>query len=355
MSELKWRAPNGEEIRVESSPWMEVDDNGAWLFYRLPRHVQPKIHPDTWVRSRMSAGISLMFRTESPKVGFRLYLNGDARNPGDPLLELVGSDGSYRTAEWPQISQPDGIEHESVFELSGDPEVVYRLYLPIYSTGDLLAVGTAPGARMWAADHPSGRIYCAHGSSITHGACASRPTRTYPERIGRGLGLRTINMGYGGNALAQIEIARVLADLEWDVLSLELGINTYGHGIEPADIFAESHHHFIQVIRHGRPEAPIVVLTPIAYPRVEAAGNEPNASGSRLEDYREAIRWSISQHRKAGDERIWLVEGPSLLGVDEAHLFDDGLHPSDEGFEQMADRLLPYIKAALRGAGSQAP
>ncbi len=347
MPNLKWKAPCEEEIRVESSPWMEIDGEGTWLFHRLPQYVQAKIHADTWSRSRMSAGISLMFRTDSSTVGLRLCLNGSARIPGDPLLEVVGSDGSYQAVEWPEVAQPEGVEYDSVFETSGGPEVVCRVYLPIYSGGDLVSVGTLPGARMWAADPPSGKVYCAHGSSITHGACASVPTRTYSEVIGRSLGLRTINMGYGGNGLAQIEVARVLAELDWDVLSLELGINTYGRGMEPADMFAESHYYFIHTIRYKRPESPIVVLTPIAYPKVEAAENDPNASGSRLEDYREAVRWSVSQHQKSGDKHIWLVEGTSLLGVDEDHLFYDGLHPSDDGFKQMGGRLLPYIEKAL--------
>ena len=53
-----------------------------------------------------------------------------------------------------------------------------------------------------------------YGTSITQGACASRPGMCHTAILGRRLDRPVINLGFSGNGRMEIEVARLLAELD---------------------------------------------------------------------------------------------------------------------------------------------
>ncbi|KAL3904510.1 MAG: hypothetical protein SGPRY_011259, partial [Prymnesium sp.] len=157
--------------------------------------------------------------------------------------------------------------------------------------------------------------YVAYGDSITHGFCADTP---YPEHIARENGWSALNLGIGGISITPHH-GGALADLKPDLISTLIGTNNWPWDCDVSAKMAQ----FLDNIRHRLQHVPIVVVTPIT------RGEEGELNAKRcatLEDTREQIRRVVARRQRAGDNRIFLVEGRPLLPMYHLH---DRLHPGD--------------------------
>jgi lysophospholipase L1-like esterase len=99
---------------------------------------------------------------------------------------------------------------------------------------------------------------------------------------------------------------------------------------------------FIDVIRQGHPDVPIVVMTPVLRPDAERT---PNRFGTDLRDIRASITAVVTERiDEYEDDRMWLVDGLPLLRSE--HL-PDGIHPGDEGHEILAAAFGDAVVEAL--------
>ena len=98
-----------------------------------------------------------------------------------------------------------------------------ELWLPHNETTELIALRA--NAPLEVAP-PNGRpVWLHHGSSISHGSNATRPTATWPAVAARRGGVELVNLGFGGSALLDPFTARTLQDTPADVISIKIGIN----------------------------------------------------------------------------------------------------------------------------------
>jgi hypothetical protein len=68
--------------------------------------------------------------------------------------------------------------------------------------------------------------YLAYGTSITQAGYATGPHLTYVEQVGIRLGVDVINLGVGGSALCEPELAEYMAARrDWDFATLALSVN----------------------------------------------------------------------------------------------------------------------------------
>jgi lysophospholipase L1-like esterase len=102
---------------------------------------------------------------------------------------------------------------------------------------------------------------------------------------------------------------------------------------------------FLDIVRQGHPETPIVAVSPITRPDAEST---PNRLGATLTDLRAVFESVVGDRIAAGDVRLSLVEG---LPIVDPSLLDDGIHPGDTGHQAMADVIGPAVATAL-GASS---
>jgi hypothetical protein len=106
-------------------------------------------------------------------------------------------------------------------------------------------------------------------------------------------------------------------------------------------MFREQTRAFLQVLRLGHPDTPIVVTSPILRPDAEET---PNVLGATLVDLRLTMEHLTRELIDAGDARLTLVEGGDLVTADD---LPDGIHPGDHGHQILADVFGTAVAAAL--------
>ncbi len=75
-----------------------------------------------------------------------------------------------------------------------------------------------------------------------------------------------MNMGFGGNALLDPFTARAIRDRPADIISLKIGINLVNADLMRVRAFVPAVHGFLDTIRDGHPETPLLVVSPIYCP-----------------------------------------------------------------------------------------
>lgn len=216
---------------------------------------------------------------------------------------------------------------------------------------------------------PARTTWLHHGSSISHGSNAATPTGTWPVVAARTQGLDLVNLGLGGSALLQPLIAETLRDTPADVVSLELGINLVNQGVVRRSELAGLTHAFLDTVRAGHPDAPLLVITPIhcaihettpgptafdpasfatGSPVYVATGDATDPDALTLVGVREVLAEVVHERE---DPRLRLVEGLTLHSADDARLdpLPDALHPGPATHRQMGERFAEVL--ADVGAG----
>jgi lysophospholipase L1-like esterase len=183
--------------------------------------------------------------------------------------------------------------------------------------------------------------WLAYGDSVAEGWIASGPAGAWPAIAGRTHGLDVHNLGYAGSARGETPSAEQVAALTADVISITHGTNCWTRIPFSAATMEAQTATFLQIVRQGHPETPIVVATPVIRPDAEET---PNRLGATLPDLRAAMEEAV---RALGDHRIWLVPGQDLLTAD---LLGDGIHPGDEGHRVLAATIGAKV-AAMLGEG----
>lgn len=77
------------------------------------------------------------------------------------------------------------------------------------------------------------------------------------------------NLGVSGNCMLDPFVARTIRDLDVDAISLFIGIKILGGDTMRERTFAPAVHGFLDMIREGHPDTPIVVISPIFCPSAE--------------------------------------------------------------------------------------
>ncbi|HMM95032.1 SGNH/GDSL hydrolase family protein [Phycicoccus sp.] len=253
------------------------------------------------------------------------------------------------------------------FELPAG-EKVLELWLPHQEGVELLALrADAPLEPLPTGDRPR---WVHHGSSISHGSNAVRPTGTWPAvaaRLGR---LALVNLGFGGSAVLDPFVARTMRDTAADLLSLKVGINIVGGDLMRRRVFGPAVHGFLDTLREGHPTTPLLVVTPVLCPIHEdtpgpgavdpvalqegrlvftAVGDPAEVPAGRLtlRTVREELARVVEQ-RRADDPNLHLVDGLGMYGAGDVDALPlpDALHPDAETHQLMGERFARTVFGA---------
>jgi len=211
------------------------------------------------------------------------------------------------------------------------------------------------------AAHPEGRVWVHHGSSISHGSNAVRPTGVWPVVAARRAGVELTNLGFSGSALVDPFTARLIRDTPADVISLKLGINVVNLDAMRLRSFVPAVHGFLDTIRDGHPTTPLLLVSPIhcaihedtpgpgafdqdalarGSVRFTATGNPADTGQGRLT--LRIIRDQLEEIVAArSDGALHALDGRMLYGPDDAESdpLPDALHPSATSHRTMGERF----------------
>lgn len=301
--------------------WERRDDGAVRAWRLLPELVGRAFAPDLLEKAREAAGVRLDVVTAADTLALDLDLAIDIDRPtivdvrvdGDLHRRLDLIPGHVRTS----VELPAG-EHRVQLWL---PQVGETWLRSVRLAG---AVAPTPGERV---------RWTTYGSSITQCSAAAGPSETWPAIVARTLDWDLTCLGFGGQCHLDPIAARTIAATPADVVSLCLGINIQGGGTLSARTFAPLVAAFVDDVRAAHPDARIAVITPIVSPPREST---PNAVGLTLERMRQILAEIVDA---TDDDRLHLIDGPSIIGPDDVHLLPDDLHPDADGYRLMGERL----------------
>ncbi|MFF5404655.1 GDSL-type esterase/lipase family protein [Streptomyces misionensis] len=243
-----------------------------------------------------------------------------------------------------------------------------EIWLPHNETTELVALRTdAPVEPV--ADRGR-RVWLHHGSSISHGSDAASPTTTWPALAAALGGAELVNLGLGGSALLDPFTARALRDTPADLISVKLGVNVVNSDLMRLRAFGPAVHGFLDTIREGHPDTPLLVVSPILCPIHEdtpgptawdldalgegrlgfrAAGDPAETAAGKLTlAVVRAELDRIVRERAAEDGLLFHLDGRELYGeADFAELpLPDGLHPDAAAHRRIGERFAARVFGA---------
>lgn len=195
-----------------------------------------------------------------------------------------------------------------------------------------------------------------YGSSISHCLEATRPTGAWPVVAARLANVDLQSFAFAGQCQLDPFAAGMIATQPADFISLKVGINIVNGDTMRERVFVPAIHGFLDTVRKGHPEVPIILITPIICPTAEdrpgptVLGEDGNfaaiarspelSSGSltlrRIRDLEAAI---VTARQRAGDSNLHLLDGTELFGTDDLDDLPDGLHPNAAGYRRMGQRF----------------
>ncbi|MBQ3847276.1 MAG: hypothetical protein II748_00300 [Clostridia bacterium] len=331
-----------------------------WLYKygkydRVPEEVLPKGMPDIFYEvARDTTGGIARIRTNSQKIYFKA--NVKMTKPYLYHMSQVGHSGfdfhvKYDNEELRFIHPTTTLVHDvtfceteiavrsnSLYDGSGSGAaregLYYDLYivLPIYNCVDEAFVYFDADADILP---PTPLKYSKpvvfYGSSITQGACASRASTCYTNRIALELGTPIINFGFSGNARGEQWMADIIADRDMSVFVLD-----YDHNADTVEMLKNTHEAFYKTVRKKHPDTPVIFVTKPDY-RFTLDDNDAR---------REVIRGTYERAKAAG-ENVYFVDGKDFFGADRYYCLVDNCHPNDLGFDKMTKAIKPLVAKLL--------
>lgn len=355
---------DGIEITESDVKWISALDPSLSLhgvfyeeesgFYtRVPSNVAKNISQGLLNLSRRCSGGRIRFVTDSPYIsikaalpafmplpnmsitlshGFSLYVDGKFCDKYSPKYEAFLNTGStsYENstvyfADSKRIFMADKINADRLCEI----------YLPVYGGIRELYIGIKEGSKLSPApEYENKKPFVFYGSSITSGACASRPGNDYVSILGRMLNSDYVNLGFSGCGNCEEPILDYM-------LSIDASLYAYDYNIyddRPNRILPD-HYDVYKKIRDARPDAAILLYDKPFY-----------EYDTTYERRKAIIRGTYDRARSEGDENVYIAEADELFGdaVSRDFCVADCSHPNDYGFMKMAEAIYPKICDAIK-------
>jgi hypothetical protein len=325
---------------VEGRAWPEME-RLRW-FDRFPAEAQKTVTPAVWNLSRDSAGMMVRFKTDATAIHVHYKAAKDRLGlPHMPATGVSGVDLYARDAagqwRWVQVTKPatQEVRAEIIKDLApGYRE--YAAYLPLYNGVEFLKIGVPPGAKFEGLA-PRAKPIVFYGTSITHGASASRPGMVHTAILGRRFDTPVVNLGFSGNGRMDAAVGDLLIKIDAAAYVIDCLPN-----MQPVQV-REKCVPLVQQLRAGRPDTPILLVEDRRFT------NEwiTPAKKKFHDENHAALREAFAALQQAGVKNLHYIPGDALYGTDTEGA-TDASHASDLGFMRQADVMEPYLRAALK-------
>lgn len=330
--DVKFYSADSNQFRMYGM-WREGD-----RYARIPANIAKNISEGIGACYGTTSGGRIRFVTDSSFVAIKINYAELGHNDVTPSSATMAVN-MYVDGEFGGVFRlPDGFcgtEYSGVQELKGEGEHLITLYMPTHSQILELLIGLEKNAKIiHAPDYKYEKPVVFYGSSITQGTGASRSGMTYVTQISRNLDTNYINLGFGGLAKGEPEMAEYISNLDMSVFVFDYDFNATTPQLEA------THENFFKIIRAKQPNLPIIM---ISRPSSFRSGDEDTAKRFAI------IKNTYDNAVSLGDKNVYLVNGLEFFNEHKWECMVDGVHPSDFGYHLMASKITPLIKSLLKG------
>lgn len=330
----------------------QIVDPALALIVSMPSGARIELVTDsTTIELEVALTLLKVGDTPTAPAAFDLVVDGElvaGQRSLEGLVIAVERDGS--------VEFIPGAEFATVRFDGLAPETKHvEVWLPHASSIVVRAVRVDDGATVAAPAPESRRRWVHYGSSISHCLEAERPTGVWPVVAARQAGVALDSLALAGQCQLDQLAARTIRDLPADLISMKVGINLVNADSMRERTFVPAVHGFLDTVRDGHPDTPILLVTPILCPAHEdAPGPTMNVGGVAsafdrppelavgaltLTRIRELLTDIVTTRQGLGDTNLHLLDGRELFGEDDVADLPDGLHPNAAGYLRMGERF----------------
>ena len=210
----EWEWHDGSTLPQEGRGFADT----ATPYVRIPDRLKDKCPPGgVWDLSRNSSGICHRFSTDSNKMRVRWKVS-DARlsthnmtGAGRSGIDVYFQDPETGKWKFKQGSRPMATTNEITFAWT--PTRACMIYLPLYNTIAKFEVGVKKGSYVKPLPPRKNGItkpVVCYGTSITHGASASRPGMAWTAQAARKADVPFVDLGFAGNGKMEMSMVDVV-------------------------------------------------------------------------------------------------------------------------------------------------
>lgn len=314
------------------------------IYARIPAFRKDVTRYEVYELGQHSAGISIRFRSDSPDIilKWNTVFNNHMTHMAD--LGTRGLDLYVLTDEgrWRYIGPGRPMGNPTVWTASANMEPKmreYMIHLSLYDQVDKLEIGIDKGyviEKPQVASPRRGKPVVIYGTSLAHGATASRPGMAASNILQRELNCEVINLGFSANGRLDYEIAEMMADVDASVYIMDNIPNS------KVDEIYEKTEPFVKILRDRHPDVPIIFIEDPRFPGIPYN----KAITTEVERKNKAIKEVYQRLTAAGLDNTYYVEQADLQPED-GDATSDEYHYTDIGFRKYCDTLLPILRKCL--------
>lgn len=314
-------------------------------YERFPDSLKNISRAPLWSLSRNSAGMAIRFRSNSTQIAAKWETLGNNHmnhmtDVGVKGLDLycLQKDGKWRFVN---SGRPTGKTTQATIIAHMQPEErEYMLYLPLYDglVSLFIGVDSLSSITQPAVDVPvRTKPVAFYGTSILQGGCANRPGMAHTNIISRRLNRECINLGFSGNALLDLEVAKIMAEVDASVFVLDFVPNA---SVEQMQERMET---FYNIIRKKHLDTPIVFIEDPIFTHSLFDRN----IAREVQRKNQTLNEIFTLLKKKGEKNIYLIHSDKMLG-DDGEATVDGIHFTDLGMMRYADLVCPVIQKLIK-------
>ena len=310
-------------------------------YSRLPDALKDSVRPDLWALGLNSAGLSVRFRSDSPRIKMRWKSRNrfgmnhmTATGVRGLDLYVLQPDSTWTTVSSARPGSKATTETTVVADMQPGIDREYMLFLSLYDGVDSLYVGIDSATTL---SYPA--VYLPrrekplvmYGTSILQGGCATRPGMAHTNILQRMLQREVVNLGFSGNARLDPEIAHLMAEADASCFIIDALPNC------TADIVDERMEAFIAILREAHPTTPIMLVESPWFPIMRF----DREVSDTLREKNRRLR-AIYDRLAQTDKNLHYFEADNIIPDPEATV--DNYHLTDLGFLNFANALAEELR-----------
>lgn len=329
-----------EHVYIAGLPFVTINH-----LQRFPQHRVDQIRSENKELISLSyhlTGGAIFFETNATKIVFdityesepvmnHMSLSGEA---GFDIYLIENNEYVFYECIRPFPRQKKVTWHVSLPEKTQN---VVMIYTPLYMrvlTATMLIENT-----YWVKPyiHQFNKRILWYGTSITQGACASRPGMMYTNIVSRLLNIEIINFGFSGNGLGELSVGEVIHDIK----HLDSVIIDYEANAGSSNKLRTTLLPWIEMVRKKHPTIPIIVVSRIPFIKDRWYSRDYD---KRCEDKMfQKTTVDLNRHLHP----LYFIDGETLIHKLEYDVTVDGIHLNDVGMMLFAQRITPIINSYI--------
>lgn len=359
---------------VHGSGWESL----AGRFVRLEDSAEGLVRKPVWDLSRNSAGLSLVFRSNTRRLELSFDVFGWKGMNHMPATGVSGVDlfaykpdgeelwcaakfmpqfkeeyievpatgsqtataqtSSTQTSSTPSSAQARTVRvtrvaysFEQIDYEEGCEEYEWHLYLPLYNTVENFRMAVEEGCRLEWVPRDERQPIVVYGTSIAQGACATRPGMAWTNLVERELRYPVVNLGFSGNGKLEAELFALLDQIDAGVYIIDCLPN-----IKVTDNFEEKLEAGIKLLREHH-SCPILVVDHSGH-----TNDRTNLSRCFPDELNRRQAALVKRLRKEGIKQLYYLTRNEIAWDKDSMV--EGIHPNDRGMMQQAEAVCGKLR-----------